>query len=290
MTVVIRYTSEIPDWFAMRNYSWTRQVSREDLVKELHVRAHMLFPEMQPEPLPTAVLDEAYLSIKKTARALPGDLVQRRVEDLGKRQQTQAASLRTVPAELVLPGASAVAPLTARRANDLIPEGLSTRIPPRTGHLTDPMDQVSFDALRYKHQKLDNSTSVQLHLRIDLSAGDAVILYEIQKNLPAWRNSLASISGGQIHAGKNNKAIGKINTYKLIPLLDLLIWAQRNEYRLADQFRRNAIFRGSTHNEDYVRKTVMPFLKRACRHEYILSLYSEARIADAKANFANIKP
>ncbi|MFP5441358.1 MAG: DUF6387 family protein [Gammaproteobacteria bacterium] len=279
MTKRIQALSDLPDWFNLPRYSWTKTIDPVELVIEFSYRAithdagksHPGWPHMLrliTSGNGRVVSNSAIPNSESTSvQDFERELAQQIGENIG----------------LVLDRGAAVSPLQVNYVTYLanrLAEHLPSP-PHQDGISLMGGDTISFDA--YMASKVDSPDDFgeRVKCEIDLTLSDQTILRELRELLPLWRKSLSEIIGQELSSGTPAFSdLEKISHYRVIPLLDLVIWAKEAGSSIPLRLLRAAIFPNGERGEDDIRKMIFPFIERMTTTTGISRLRSAALVAE----------
>lgn len=284
----IQSTSDLPKWFDLTLYSWTGQIEPRDLHMEFVRRAQGLQEEING-----FFFSETWPLIEKNRGRIfdPQDTSPMRSDIEAGLNQFRAMMGEVRP--YMLNRTSAVHPLSEgdiKHLYDLITEF------PTSSEFQDPSpdlhpgEYISVDAYLagkdipprpYRSYLSKHDHCVRIS--VDLSMSDSAIIESVRDLLPIWREHLNDLKVK--HAATPNASISdfeKINHYRTIPLLDLLLWGKRNDLSIPNRVLTAAIYPDGSRSEDDVRKTIIPFIHRMADPKEVMNLRSALQIKELR--------
>jgi len=144
----------------------------------------------------------------------------------------------------------------------------------KTLNLTDDdlKDKVNTLVLSVLHDDLfdkvvpESPNPGYLHLDVDLSAPDHLILSELKRTLPGIREYLGLPDRGVKYSEAKKKSILE---NKAIPYMDLTLWANSEGKTIINRVMAAALYPDHTQGEDHIRTTVKKWFKIAIANGFI---------------------
>lgn len=255
---------ELPGWFDLRRYEFVKNLDHKWIWAELFYRAS-LFEMVRKGVL---YLDNGVL--KGPARFL-GEWseiekfgsVKRIVRDVdwfGKTVKEMVSGLPNVSfvednRRLSEPLSTAVRPLSVSEIVCLAEEVLE--IEKEQSDVEDfRSSHVSAIALKQDNEAY-NPYSI---IGIDLRFSDTLLIKEITCLLPKWRmEKIRSKVWDGEHVKATENDLGKVYQYRILPLLDLLVWSSIHSLRIPNSVLAAAIFPKGERGEVDMQKTIKVF-------------------------------
>jgi hypothetical protein len=101
-----------------------------------------------------------------------------------------------------------------------------------------------------------------LMVTIDLNNRDEVLIEALSNLLPLWRNELKIPEPSKPVAGGWGSIRRKILEYKIIPLIDLLSWANSTKSKISNGVLSVALFPDGEKDSFIIAQTINPFLEK----------------------------
>lgn len=290
----------IPDWFSLDRYSWVKDLLETDpilLYQEFLFRVEALNDETK-RPEIMAIIQQVEDGGRLTTKPL--DVFALQPDTYNGQQEADLDLLETNPHPF-LDGEPAARPMTTKDLAKLLHETDTRALPQisdceaesqenptyfpiqwreRTKGL---LDRLSVDSHRYS-RKAAHETDHSIHCVINLDCSDQAIMNALKRNLSDWRKNLDQAAGREhVEPRKTEKELGKIFTYRLIPYLDLKIWALSTGAHFTARELNATLYPDHDRGESSFLKTVDHNLKELLKPEGLNRLYSAAISANIAA-------
>ncbi|CDH23231.1 DUF6387 family protein [Xenorhabdus bovienii] len=122
--------------------------------------------------------------------------------------------------------------------------------------------------------ELDSTIVIQLDLDVD----DSLIIDSVKRLLPIWRKDLGIEPLEKPISSSWEVLRNKILNYKIIPLLDLLIWEKKTKNKITNGVLAVTLYPDGEFDSINIAQTIKPFLEK------ILSFYSIEKIRREVSN------
>ncbi|EOZ8053990.1 DUF6387 family protein [Enterobacter cloacae complex sp.6730869] len=106
------------------------------------------------------------------------------------------------------------------------------------------------------------SDNDQMHITLDLSWPDEILLSDLAALLPIWRMDLERKSENSCKLSNSWSVIKKkIFDYKILPMLDLMEWAKINNATITNRVLSLALFPNAEYDAIGIAQTIKPFIR-----------------------------
>ncbi|WP_448556026.1 DUF6387 family protein [Thalassotalea montiporae] len=273
----IKDIDDLPKWFKLENYKYINQLSANEIKDQLVYREDIHYQ------LRFIDLDKFYGSkvlIEERGEILFSDYI---LNQRWKQIKTGQVIIDKFCYPITLPESESMAGYAKKLTlpSSLFIRGVSNSYVQHyisrlleAGLVKTSDDGLSFPVTSYcgdidlSNKDLLFTQSGSININIDLyNATDKVIIQEIKKMLPLWRKSL------DIEEPKNNYFsrrldYDKVPSYKIIPLLDLLMWAQIEQKKIPLRVLTSVLFPKGEKGETELKQTILPMARRFISSNY----------------------
>jgi hypothetical protein len=115
---------------------------------------------------------------------------------------------------------------------------------------------------------IDQQVSPVATVCLDLNAPDDVIISELRKFLPKYRNALDLKTPSRV----TDTDITKLRNYRVIEYFDIQIWLAVNKLQVTDSLLSSILFHDRNDHQTYFSQTVKPFISRVGTYEFVSAL------------------
>lgn len=244
----IRSLEELPKWFSLARYTWVPQATNTVLLRELEDRLALLDTD----------------SSSKEFRQAFSHIEQGRFFGDPSASDSKAFTRHIPPQDALMF-------LEEGRAVYLLPIGFVERLAEDArgcglrsdNPLEDRLAEASVDALLARIRPWETPDDYEIRVCIDLDRTDQEILDDLSRLLPAWRKRLSEITGQDLTTGAGSHSmLGKVRSYRLIPLLDLKLWEKAEDVSIPHRVLVQALYPRGELGESSLAKTVLTMLER----------------------------
>lgn len=109
---------------------------------------------------------------------------------------------------------------------------------------------------------LDKDNEHHMYMKVDLNWPDNLIVADIQKLLPIWRERLGYNPDAQCLSYGWDLAKKKIIKHSLLPLIDMLIWERKTENTITHSVKAVAVYPDGEYGENNITQTIKPNLEK----------------------------
>ncbi|MCU2292153.1 DUF6387 family protein [Enterobacter hormaechei subsp. steigerwaltii] len=128
------------------------------------------------------------------------------------------------------------------------------------------MNSISLSKFLYHPRSingfLDKDNEHYMYMKVDLNWPDNLIIADIQKLLPMWRESLGYNPKTQVLSYGWDLAKKKLIDYSLFPLIDMLIWENKTENNITHAVKAVAVYPDGEYGENNITQTIKPNLEK----------------------------
>lgn len=124
---------------------------------------------------------------------------------------------------------------------------------------------------------LARGSQEEVSICLNLNASDAEILDELKTLLPIYRKLMGIKATSPAYRASDIK---KITKYRVLPMLDLKIWATLSNKEIALSVLSKAIYFEDEKGEDNIKKTIYPFMEKVLKPEFMNGWASDLRFTD----------
>lgn len=295
MSTLIRTTDELPFWFKIENYQKVKELSEEELAKELGFRSLILdginlprqaarfldiedytlvanFPKFQPD-----MTWEQWASLFRSTQVMaeyetaPDFDYKKEVEILSswKVSNVMSDDIQAYRAQMDRLGEESklgqlnnifVRPTTLYDVQRIL------RHSEAEGQLRSDVDTPF---IRLDDLKKDDIAKGLVTLTINMAAKNQILKDGFAEVLPVLREH-SGIEEPSKPVGDSN--ITKIAQFKVIAYIDLWLWGKLNDKRVTDPAAADALFEKEGFDEDKIKDTVRPLAEAALEDQFINTL------------------
>ncbi len=261
-------TKDLPSWFKLDNYETLNNLESDDLKVQLSIRAFLLeFEHWEHDEVCQweQIQNEDILLVHHDD---PWDNEDNKTNGSNEYCNTpDIMDKYTLARTLSISGFTSLAAFA--HGQDLIQSSL---IFPGKDNETDFVKhEILFgdvDIIEKKLTRTSNENPSCVSIRINLADYmDKEIKNDLNVLLPKWREQLNISEPGDISLSKPSDQ-NKILNYKIIPLIDLMIWAQQNNTQIAHSIYTVALYPYGEKGETEFKQTILPFLKKITSEKY----------------------
>lgn len=259
----INSTKDLPNWFSIENYAVFRKFDKKELKKQLDIRLELytilllnLEEEHTDSSSPFECNQEVWESIINNTVAVKNKI---ELSDDDKSFCNARISW--------LGGVRGIFAFEAHhfveRSTDkglVIDDTNAEHIDYQREWLGGDMSGIE---KRFDFPRVNEAVYLSVNLK---NYSDAEILKSFEKLLPKWRRELQIPSPSIVFAKDSDDA--KIIPYKLLPLLDLLIWSNSIGAKIPNRVLAIALFPTGEKGETEIKQTIMPLLNKLVSDNY----------------------
>lgn len=234
----INRKDQIPKWFSIANYSVLDELDDVSLVHQVSARINKM------------KMDLEFFNFMENARVLYSQYVTSQLEKVILNEEEKVEKKYS---EMQMSGVGGVTPLSlhelvylSKLAENYISENGIAR------------------SLRGRKRSVSKtiSTTDAMVLSLDLSWPDEILLRDMSKLLPIWRQELGlQHESAECIANRFDVIKKKILDYKVIPMLDLMIWSKINDVAITNRVMALALFPDGEYDSTNIAQTIKPFIE-----------------------------
>lgn len=257
------------DWLKLENYEYLKTASLMDIFNQLNIREGLI--EMtQMESWPD--IEESFWGTPEVALNDWEQIVERGWAehwfDLSAKEQRESDAQRKKPIRFLNANVASLSFNDLRNTYEEV-EGVLPYI--AENNLLDP-EILPYSSYDYCAHKL-NSLHEVLHLAIRLDAPDSLILEEVKLLLKNYREA-ANIPEPE----KNHLTPEKLIDQRILPYIDLNIWANMNKIKIPNRLIALVLFPEGEKGEYEVRTSIKENASRAVSQSFQNKLFTMASI------------
>lgn len=277
----VKSKNDLPKWFNIERYNFVDDLSDHEVIQELWARwflhAHRTKAGRADFGQEISRIQALWKEICLSARVSDSAIFCSNKETISNFELEK--SLNTV-----FERASAVQPLRLIDFNlsrELSKNNVITdEIESSTKNEGDLTWSSSHAAVNNGYEGLNSHISVNLNLLFD----DKVIIEQLTALLPAWRQRKIDLGLFSSEPIKRSQVdIDKIRRYRLIPFIDLRIWASINSLRIGSRTLEIALFPHGCEDLGlrFITTTLEPFYKKIMNPHYLRLLEERSPSTDS---------
>ncbi|MDC9621516.1 DUF6387 family protein [Xenorhabdus sp. XENO-7] len=261
--MLINNKSKLPSCFKISNYDEINELNDKDLYRQIYLRRYFF----DDEDINNISLDNILHDISNPILNEPQKIYW---EEGGFTEERETRAKELSPE---LTGEIGVLPLKAVEAGFLW-----YRVKDYFNYIDSEESYSDFEKFWLKQRdinhipkdflELDSSIVIQL----DLDTDDSLIIDSIKRLLPIWRKDLGINPLNKPISSSWEVLRSKIINYKIIPLLDLLIWEKKTNNKITNGVLAVTLYPDGEFDSINIAQTIRPFLEK------ILSFYSIEKI------------
>lgn len=118
-------------------------------------------------------------------------------------------------------------------------------------------------------------TNNNLFLEVDLDTPDEILIEDFKKLLPVWRREIGRDSVGIPINNSWGIVRKKIIEYRVLPYIDLMIWANINKFSIPHGVMAVALFPHGDRDNFMIIQTIKPFIDKLMAYESLEKLRRE---------------
>lgn len=279
--------SQLPPWFSLERYAWIEPLLKDDpslLCYEFDFRAEAL--SCGDARIKANICESIAFGCGRIIESLPYDPESWHDDAVNTLENAILEAESSNPNALL----ESSYPVSAMKVADLVRLSLQTDqalldIGERVWDGSDVTEHLSIDSHVTKRHPPHPIESVEVHCKIRLDYSDDAILENLRNVLPVWRRQLNEAAGRDITKPQTaNTGLAKLVSYRLIPILDLKLWADEKNLVIPVRTLVAAIFPNGERGEDDYRKTIQPLLNGLVTRQGRRNLFSAAFITELAKN------
>lgn len=285
----VRYVSELPDWLDLKRYEVIKELNNLDLISQVDLRRRSFsylkskdmanvfsygvdtLEEIKSDPIIKPETGSLISSLKSLVddaeeeliKSLPDDYsyTSESAEDLGR----GIAELLSLDHFLWMANDLQKKGMTKKQNDTHICLSKDHDFPPEIERKVKTVSHINLDEV------LDESVGdayQPAHVSINLAMPDKIILEHLKAYLPVIREKLEAEKTKPV----SQNDFDKIRQYKIIPMIDLKLWAEMEGVKVPDRVVDKFLFPFEK-GELAMKRTVRPFYEKVISDKFISECY-----------------